>query len=218
MKIELKNVTKVFDNVEIIKDVCVIFESGKIYGLHGRNGSGKSVLMKLICGLYEPTKGEILYNDENLNLKGLYPDSLRASIEKPSFYPDLTGFENLKELAKIQNKITDEDILKSLEIVNLTTEKDKKYSKYSLGMKQKLAIAQAIMEHPNILILDEPFNGIEDSSIVKIINYLKEEAASGKLIIFSTHIKEDLNSLATVIYHLDNGTLKLEGEAHENGI
>lgn len=218
MKIELKNVTKAFDNVEIIKDVNVIFESGNIYGLHGRNGSGKSVLMKLICGLYEPTKGEILYNDVNLNLKRLYPDSLRASIEKPSFYPDLTGFENLKELAKIQNKITDVDILKSLEIVNLTTEKDKKYSKYSLGMKQKLAIAQAIMEHPNILVLDEPFNGIEDSSIVKIINYLKEEAESGKLIIFSTHIKEDLNSLASVIYQLDNGTLKLEGENHENGI
>lgn len=218
MKIELKNVTKVFDNVEIIKDVSVIFEGGNIYGLHGRNGSGKSVLMKLICGLYEPTKGEILYNDINLNAKGLYPESLRASIEKPSFYPDLTGFENLKELAKIQNKITDEDILKSLEIVNLTTEKEKKYSKYSLGMKQKLAIAQAIMEHPNILILDEPFNGIEDNSIEKIINYLKEEAASGKLIIFSTHIKDDLNSLATVIYHLDNGTLKLEGETNETGI
>lgn len=207
MKIELKNVTKEFDKVEIIKNISLEFETGKIYGLYGRNGSGKSVLMKLICGFLIPTKGKVLINGKDFNAKNEYPDNLRAVIEKPSFFPELTGFENLKLLAKIQNKINDEEIIKALDLVNLIDEKDKKYSKYSLGMKQKLAIAQAIMENPSILILDEPFNGIEEKSVEKITKFLKEEAKNGKTIIFSTHIKEDLENLADIIYKIDNGTI-----------
>lgn len=207
MKIELKNVTKEFDKVEIIKNISLEFETGKIYGLYGRNGSGKSVLMKLICGFSIPTKGKVLINGKDFNAKNEYPDNLRAVIEKPSFFPELTGFENLKLLAKIQNKINDEEIIKALDLVNLIDEKDKKYSKYSLGMKQKLAIAQAIMEDPSILILDEPFNGIEEKSVEKITKFLKEEAKNGKTIIFSTHIKEDLENLADIIYKIDNGTI-----------
>ena len=207
MKIELKNVTKEFDKVEIIKNISLEFETGKIYGLYGRNGSGKSVLMKLICGFLIPTKGKVLINGKDFNAKNEYPDNLRAVIEKPSFFPELPGFENLKLLAKIQNKINDEEIIKALDLVNLIDEKDKKYSKYSLGMKQKLAIAQAIMEDPSILILDEPFNGIEEKSVEKITKFLKEEAKNGKTIIFSTHIKEDLENLADIIYKIDNGTI-----------
>lgn len=207
MKIELKNVTKEFDKVEIIKNISLEFETGKIYGLYGRNGSGKSVLMKLICGLLIPTKGKVLINGKDFNARNEYPDNLRAVIEKPSFFPELTGFENLKLLAKIQNKISDEEIIKALDLVNLIDEKDKKYSKYSLGMKQKLAIAQAIMEDSSILILDEPFNGIEEKSVEKITKFLKEEAKNGKTIIFSTHIKEDLENLADIIYKIDNGTI-----------
>lgn len=207
MKIELKNVTKEFDKVEIIKNISLKFETGKIYGLYGRNGSGKSVLMKLICGFLIPTKGKVLINGKDFNAKNEYPDNLRAVIEKPSFFPELTGFENLKLLAKIQNKISDEEIIKALDLVNLIDEKNKKYSKYSLGMKQKLAIAQAIMEDPSILILDEPFNGIEEKSVEKITKFLKEEAKNGKTIIFSTHIKEDLENLADIIYKIDNGTI-----------
>lgn len=207
MKIELKNVTKEFDKVEVIKNISLEFETGKIYGLYGRNGSGKSVLMKLICGFLIPTKGKVLINGKDFNAKNEYPDNLRAVIEKPSFFPELTGFENLKLLAKIQNKINDEEIIKALDLVNLIDEKDKKYSKYSLGMKQKLAIAQAIMEDPSILILDEPFNGIEEKSVEKITKFLKEEAKNGKTIIFSTHIKEDLENLADIIYKIDNGTI-----------
>ncbi len=206
MKIELRNITKKFDKVEVIKNTNIVFEEGHIYGLYGRNGSGKSVLMKLICGFYIPTTGKILYNDKNINMEKEYPENLRAVIEKPTFFPDLTGYENLKLLAKIQNKITDKEILETLDLVNLTNEKDKKYSKYSLGMKQKLAIAQALMENPKILILDEPFNGIEDASVEKISNYLKSQ--KDKLIIFSTHIKEDLNNLADIIYRIDEGTIK----------
>lgn len=207
MKIELKNIYKSFDNIDVIKDVNITFESGKIYGLYGRNGSGKSVLMKLICGFLIPTIGEVLINGENFNAKKDFPNNLRAVIEKPGFFPDLTGYENLKVLANIQNIIGEEEILKSLEVVNLLDEKDKKYSKYSLGMKQKLAIAQAIMENPKILILDEPFNGIEEKTVKKIIEYLKEEKTKEKLIIFSTHIKEDLDSLADKIYKIDNGKI-----------
>ncbi len=212
MKIEFKNVSKKFDKTVVIKNTNIIFNSGNIYGLYGRNGSGKSVLMKMICGFYIPTTGEILYDNVNLNLKNEYPDSLRAVIEKPTFFPDLTGYENLKILAEIQNKISDREILESLEIVNLLDEKDKKYSKYSIGMKQKLSIAQAIMENPKILILDEPFNGIEDKTVKKIINYLKELKKEDKLIIFSTHIKEDLNELADIVYNIDDGIIKNDKE------
>ncbi len=206
MKIKIKNVCKSFKNIEVLKNINIELESGKIYGLYGRNGAGKSVLLKIICGFYVPTSGEILYNGENLNSKNDFPKDLRALIEKPSFFPDLTGFENLKMLAKIQNKISDNEINKALEIVNLLDEKNKKYSKYSLGMKQKLGIAQAIMENPKILILDEPFNGVEQKTVEKLINYLKS-IKKDRLIIISTHIKEDLNKLSDVIYIMDDGKI-----------
>ena len=207
MKIELKNVTKKFDKIEVIKNTNIVFESGHIYGLHGRNGSGKSVLMKLICGFYMPTTGEILFDNVNFNAKNEYPKDLRAVIEKPTFFPDLTGYENLKVLARIQNKITDKEILDSLETVNLIHEKDKKYSKYSLGMKQKLAIAQAIMEDPKVLILDEPFNGIDEESVKKIKTLIKKLKKEDKLIIITSHIKEDILDLADEVYRFDSGVL-----------
>ncbi len=205
MNIELKNVSKKFKNNTVLENINIKFESGKIYGLYGRNGAGKSVLLKLLCGFYIPSSGEILYDNENLNLKLEFPKNLRALIEKPSFFPDLTGFDNLRLLAKIQNKITDKEIEKSLEVVNLIKEKDKKYGKYSLGTKQKLGIAQAIMEDPKVIILDEPFNGIEEKTVKKLIDYFLEEKKKDKLIIISTHIKEDLQKLADKIYYFDCG-------------
>ena len=124
MTIEVKNISKSFNKNNILSDISVTFESGKIYGLVGRNGSGKSVFLKLICGFYVPTKGEILYDGINLNNRNEFPDNLRALIEKPSFFPDLTGYQNLKLLAKIQNKISDKEIEEALKIVNLYDEKD----------------------------------------------------------------------------------------------
>ena len=209
MKIEVKNVSKSFKNIEILNNINITFTPGKIYGLYGRNGSGKSIFLKMLCGFYLPTKGEILYDGINLNKELEYPPNLRAQIENPSFFPDLTGYENLKLLANIQNKITNKDIIKALEIVNLLEEKDKKYSKYSLGMKQKLGIAQAIMEDPEILILDEPFNGIEQKTVSKLIDYLNS-IKTNKIIIISTHIKEDLNKMADKIYYFDNLTITEE--------
>lgn len=207
MKIELKNLSKNFDKNKVIDNINITFTEGNIYGLYGRNGSGKSVIMKLICGFLIPTEGQILFDGIDFNTNDEYPNSLRAVIERPSFFPNLTGYENLKLLAEIQNKISDKEIIESLKIVNLINEKDKKFSKYSLGMKQKLAIAQAIMEDPKIIILDEPFNGIEEKTVSKLIKYLKEEKQKGKIIIFSTHIKEDLDNLADKIYKIENGSI-----------
>lgn len=207
MKIEVKNITKKFKENCVINKISATFESGKVYGLYGRNGSGKSVFLKMIAGLYIPTTGEILYDGIDLNKEDKYPISLRAFIERPSFFPDLTGYQNLKLLAEIQDKIGDKEIMDALEIVNLIEEKDKKFSKYSLGMKQKLGIAQVIMEDPEVLIFDEPFNGIEKESVNKIMEYLKSQKEDGKCIFISTHIMEDLNRLADHIYEMDCGSL-----------
>ncbi len=207
MKIDVINLSKKFKNISVLNNINLTMESGNIYGLYGKNGSGKSVFLKLICGFYFPTTGKILFDGKELNKELDYPPSLRALIEKPSFFPDLTGLENLKLLADIQNKISNDDIKRALEIVNLSEDKDKKYSKYSLGMKQKLGIAQVIMEDVEIIILDEPFNGIEDETVTKIMEYLKKERDKGKIIIISSHIKEDLLFLTNKIFYFDNGTI-----------
>lgn len=207
MKINVIDLSKKFKNISVLNNINLTMESGNIYGLYGKNGSGKSVFLKLICGFYFPTTGKILFDGKELNKELDYPPSLRALIEKPSFFPDLTGLENLKLLADIQNKISNDDIKRALEIVNLSEDKDKKYSKYSLGMKQKLGIAQVIMEDVEIIILDEPFNGIEDETVTKIMEYLKKERDKGKIIIISSHIKEDLLFLTNKIFYFDNGTI-----------
>ena len=208
MKIEVKNVNKRFKKNTVLSNVNATFESGNIYGLYGRNGSGKSVFLKLLCGFYIPSDGEILYDGVNLNVKNEFPKDLRALIEKPSFFPDLTGFQNLKLLSDITNKITDKDIIEALKVVNLVSEKDKKYSKYSLGMKQKLGIAQVIMEDPQVMILDEPFNGIESKTVENLIEWFKSKQKENKIIIVSTHIKEDLEKLTDKILFFDDGCIK----------
>ncbi len=210
MKITVNNLTKKFKDIVVVNDVNVTFESGKIYGLIGRNGSGKSVFLKMLCGFYIPTSGQILFDGIDYIKENGFPKNTRAMIEKPEFIPDLTGFENLKLLASIQNKISDVEIIKSLEEVNLISEKDKKFSKYSLGMKQKLGIAQVIMENPDVMIFDEPFNGIEEETVIKLRKTFKKYASEGKLIIIASHIKEDVETLIDCVYKFDNGIVKIE--------
>lgn len=205
MVIKVENLSKSFKNVQVLKNINLILEDGKIYGLNGRNGSGKTVFCKLLCGLYSPTEGTVKINDEILNLENNYKFEFGALIENPKFFPDLTGYQNLEVLAKIKKQISKEDILNALKAVNLINEKDKKYGKYSLGMKQKLGIAQAIMEDQKIIILDEPFNGIEEETVKKIRELLIKEKKRGKIIIISTHIKEDLDILADKIFYFKNG-------------
>lgn len=208
MKIEIKNVSKKFDDQEILHSINLIFESGNIYGLVGVNGSGKSVLLKMICAFYEATTGEILFDGQNIIKEQKFPPSTRALIEKPTFLPDLSGKENLMLLASIQNKIGSHEIDGVLNKVKLWNDRDKKYHKYSLGMKQKLGIAQVIMEDPQLLILDEPFNGLDEESAKEIRTLLLEEKSKGKLIILATHIKEDIEILCDEVYKVDNGTIE----------
>ncbi len=207
MKIEVKNVSKSFKNENVLNDVNLEFRSGKIYGLVGYNGSGKSVLLKMICAFYKPTTGEILINNKNYNKLEDFPNEIRAFIEKPSFLPNLTGYENLKLLANIQKKISDNEIFESLKQVNLYKEKDKQFSKYSLGMKQKLAIASVLMENPEIMIFDEPFNGIDENSKSNLFEILKN-LKKNKIIIVSSHIKEEIVSLCDIVYNFDSGKVK----------
>ncbi len=207
MKIEVKDVTKKLDKELVLNDVSLSLDSGKIYGLVGRNGSGKSMLLKTICGFVKPDKGYVKVGGEDIYKNNTFPKKTAALIERPNYLPDLTGYENLKMLASINKVINDKEILNTLEKVNLLEEKDKKFKKYSLGMKQKLGIAQVLMENPDIMIFDEPFNGLEEESVKKIRKLLLDEKKKGKLIIIATHIKEDINELCDIIYRVDNGKI-----------
>lgn len=207
MKLEIKNLSKKFNNNYVLKDVNLVLEGGKIYGFTGRNGSGKSVLLKIICGFYTPSSGEILLNGYNYILNNDFPKNTRCLIEKPNFLPDLTGYENLKLLASIENKINDQKIIDTVEKLNLKEEINKKYSKYSLGTKQKLGIVQVLMEDPSLIILDEPLNGIENDTAKEVRKMLNEEKEKNKIIIVASHIKEDIDTLADVVYNIDNGML-----------
>lgn len=205
--IVIKNVSKSFDGIEVLHDVNLDLEEGKIYGFIGRNGSGKSVLFKIICGLYYPTSGSVLVDGVDIHKKDVFPNDMRVLIEKPNFLPNLTGLENLKLLAFIQNKITEEDIILILDKLNLKKDMNKLYHKYSLGMKQKLAVAQVFMENPKMMIFDEPFNGIEEKTVEVIKKILLEEKKNGKIILISSHIKEDIEELADTIYFVDAGSV-----------
>ena len=207
MKIEIKNVTKKFKDIIALESVNMVLEEGKIYGFVGHNGSGKSVLLKIICAFYEPTSGEVLFDGVNVIKENSYPPDTRALIEKPNFLPELTGRENLLLLAQVQNKIGEKEIDEVLDAVGLEKVANKKYHQYSLGMKQKLGIAQVLMEDPKIMVFDEAFNGLDEDSVKKIRKILLEEKKKGKIIILATHIKEDIYMLCDVIYKFNDGVV-----------
>lgn len=208
MKIEVKDIKKEFKNSLIFENVNYTFESGNIYVLTGPNGCGKSVFLKVLCGFYMPTEGNVTYDGVNYSLKKEFPMCVRALIDKPSFISDMTGYKNLEVLAAILNKIGKKEIEETLKDVNLYQEKDKKYSEYSLGMKQKLGIAQVLMENPEVIVLDEPFNGLDKTSAKKIRELLIKEKENGKIIIIASHIEEDIKSLATHILEFDDYKVK----------
>ena len=206
MKIKVDSLYKSFKKEEIIKNINIEFKEGTIYGIIGKNGSGKSVFLKLLCGFYYPTSGSILYDDKELGKDIDFPQSTRALIEKPEFIPFLSGFDNLKLLAKINNKITDKEIIEAMKIVNIYADKDKKYSTYSLGTKQKLGLAQVIMENPRVMIFDEPLNGIEEETANEFRKFLKN-IKKEHIIIIASHIKEDIDLLSDKVYRFSNGKL-----------
>lgn len=203
--IKVENICKKIKNNEIIKNISYQFDCGKIYGLYGRNGSGKTVFLKLLSGFYKLDSGSVLYDGVSYSKNNVCKD-VRVLIDGPSFYGDLSGYDNLKLLADINKKISNKEIEDILKVVNLYDEKDKKYSKYSLGMKQKLGIAQALMENTKYIFLDELFNGVEEATVTKLIDYIKS-IKEDKVIIISTHIKEDLDNISDVIIKIEDGKI-----------
>ena len=203
--IKVEIICKKIKNNEIIKNISYQFVCGKIYGLYGRNGSGKTVFLKLLSGFYKLDSGSVLYDGVSYSKNNVCKD-VRVLIDGPSFYGDLSGYDNLKLLADINKKISNKEIDDILKVVNLYDEKDKKYSKYSLGMKQKLGIAQALMENTKYIFLDEPFNGVEEATVTKLIDYIKS-IKKDKVIIISTHIKEDLDNISDVIIKIEDGKI-----------
>lgn len=207
MKLELNKISKKFKKNLVLNDLSIVFEPGKIYGLVGANGSGKSVLFKIICGIMKPTSGLVLFDGEDYLKKYGVPKSTRAIIEETIFIESMSGFDNLKMISKIQNRISTDDINNVMNKVGLANEKSKKVSEYSMGMKQKLAIAQVIMEDEDLILLDEPFNGLDFESVDNIRDLIFDLKTKNKIIIVASHIKEDLYKLADQLYLLDKGKL-----------
>ena len=174
MKIEIKNVTKRIGQTEVLKDIHVTFEGGRIYGLRGKNGSGKTMLMRIISGLVHPTSGTVLINGKELGKDMSFPESIGLLIENPTFIDNFSGYRNLKALADINQLIDEEDVKEIIRKVGLNPEDKKHYKKYSLGMKRRLGIAAAIMEKPDIILLDEPINAIDEAGVNEIRDILFE--------------------------------------------
>ncbi len=205
--IEIENLTKTFGTQTVLSNISGTFVSGKIYGFVGRNGSGKTVLMKLILGFLKPTSGTIKVDGKQVGMDSEIPDDIGAIIETPGFLPDYTGFQNLKLLAMIQGKITNEKIRETIRLVGLDPNSKKHVGKYSLGMRQRLGIAQAIMEEPKILLLDEPLNGLDNEGVEEMRKVLLKQKEQGKLIIIASHSKEDIDILCDEIFRFDHGKI-----------
>ena len=184
-----------------------IFYPGKIYGFVGRNGSGKTVLMKMILGFIKPTSGTIKVNGKQVGKEIDIPDDIGAIIETPGFLPEYSAFQNLKLMAMIRGKITNERIRETIKLVGLDPDSKKHVGKYSLGMRQRLGIAQAIMEDPQILLLDEPLNGLDNEGVEEMRNVLLKQKDQGKLIIIASHSKEDIDILCDEIFRFDHGKI-----------
>ena len=206
--IEVQNVVKRFRDQVVLKNVSISFEKGQIHGIVGRNGSGKTVLFKCICGLMHPEEGVILVNGKRVGRDVDMPENIGAIIEAPGFLPNYSGYKNLRFLANIRRKIGKEEILNVLKTVGLDPESRKHVGKYSLGMRQRLCIAQAIMEDPEILILDEPMNGLDNAGVQDIRALLLELKAQGKTILLASHNHEDIAALCDTVHEMDGGVLE----------
>lgn len=205
--VEVINVSKTIGNIKILDNINLNLEKGKIYGFFGRNGSGKTMLFRAICGLIKPTLGEIKINGKTLHRDISFPESVGVIIESPGFWNHYTGFENLKMLASIKQLITDEKIKQALAKVGLDPEDKRTFKKYSLGMKQRLAIAQAIMEQPDLLVLDEPTNALDEEGVELTRKILLEEKNRGATILIASHNKDDIEILSDLKFRISDGTL-----------
>mgnify|MGYP005758645715 CR=1 FL=1 len=206
--IQLTDVVKDIKGKRIIDHVSLEMESGKVVGLKGVNGSGKTMLMRLICGLIVPTSGSITINGKRLGKDITFPESVGILIENPAFLDAYSGFENLKLLASIKNRIGAEKIREVIALVGLDPNDKKKYRKYSLGMKQRLGIAAAVMEEPDIVVLDEPTNALDSNGVEMFKKVLQREKERGALVIISCHDLSTLQELSDEIYLMESGALR----------
>jgi ABC-type multidrug transport system, ATPase component len=210
--IELNNVNKIVKKNKVLDNINLKIESNKIYGFLGSNGSGKTMLFRAICGLIRPTTGEVKINNKILHKDIEIPEDLGVIIETVGFWDNLTGFENLKLLSKIKNKINDTEIKSALTRVGLNSEDIRTYKKYSLGMKQRLAVAQAIMEKPKLLVLDEPTNALDEDGVELIRNIILQEKERGATVLIASHNKDDINLLSDKKFRVKDGRLtEMEG-------
>lgn len=205
MYLEVKGISKYFGKTCVLNNINLEMETGHIYGFWGRNGSGKTMLMRIISGLVFPSDGAIIIGGEQLGKDISFPRSIGALIENPGFIPGYSGFKNLKILASIQNKISDEDIREVMLHIGLDPDDRKKAKKYSLGMKQKLGIAAALMEKPDLILLDEPTNALDENSTKVLKEILLEHKRRGALLIVACHIREELEYLSDEIICLNEG-------------
>lgn len=204
--IRLIHVKKQFKQNMVLNDLNFMFEEGKVYGIVGQNGCGKSVLFKIIAGLMRTTSGDVVVGDKVIGKNGQMPVGMGILIENPGFLPELTGIKNLEVLASIRGIVSREQMIASLHMVGLQETLDTPVKKYSLGMLQRLGIAQALMEEPNILLLDEPFNGIDQEGVNNLRNRIKEYAANyHATILLSSHNRNDIEYLCDEILHIDRG-------------
>ncbi|MBU5355190.1 ABC transporter ATP-binding protein [Paenibacillus silvae] len=202
----IQNLSKVIKGHTILNDVSLELMSGKIYGIVGRNGSGKSMLFKSIAGLIKPTSGTIEVFGDKIT-SGKFPKDTAILLDKGGFLPHYSGFKNLQLLASINNLIEDANIKKTLQIVGLDPEDKRTVKKYSLGMTQRLGIAQAIMENPQLLILDEPMNGLDEEGVQEMYNLILRLKTKGVTILLSSHNSEDIDRLCDIVYKMDKGSV-----------
>ncbi len=210
--IKINGLNLTIGQTHILKNIDIAFEAGRIHGLIGRNGSGKTMLMKCICGFIKPTNGKVLVQGKQVGKDSDFPDNVGIIIETPVFIPYYSGYRNLKLLADLNRKINGDDVKLTMKQVGLNPDSKLAVHKYSLGMRQRLGLAQAIMEDPDILILDEPMNGLDKDGVSDIRKYLLELKKQGKTILIASHSAEDIDVLCDTVCEMDKGSLsKLKG-------
>ncbi len=207
MQIKIEHLTKKIGKNEVLKDISLTFNGGKIYGLRGKNGSGKTMLMRAMCGLIMPTSGSIKIDHKELGKDMSFPDSVGVLIENPAFIDNFSGYRNLKALADINHIIDGQDIRDTIRKVGLDPDEQKKYKKYSLGMKQRLGIAAAIMEKPKLVLLDEPINALDESGVDEIRGLLLELKTEERVIIIACHDRGELEYLSDEIIEISDGKI-----------
>lgn len=210
--IQLTNISKTFGKQTVLQPLTMGFEEGMIHGIIGRNGSGKTVLMKMILGILQPTTGTVIVGDKRIGKDVDFPESAGAIIETIEFVPYMSAYQNLADIAAMRGNLSKTQIKEVLEMVGLGNVGRKHVSKFSMGMRQRLAIAQAVMESPKLLILDEPMNGMDEKGVEEMRRLILARKAAGTTIILSSHNIEDIRILCDQVYRIDAGVVMREVE------